>query len=204
MDFQGFSPFWHPKSRDLNGGKVSKKEIRIILILGFQMRLLLCLFCLFFCFPSHPAQADSEALIGSWVGGDTASMSIYGTLHINSKTISWGGHNKYYSKCQVGYIVVPEEGDIVFEDQVGSIFSIKNNKKSATKRNFHKDGTSTIDDEECNFTTYLLKIRGGKCANGVAYFRLTFPFEGNFTYLAVIEYDKKDHPIRWRHFHGGK
>ncbi len=54
--------------------------------------------------------APGEKLIGSWHGGDTASMSIYGTLTITAHTISWDG-------CTVEYKLKDEEPGIEFKNQ---------------------------------------------------------------------------------------
>lgn len=136
-----------------------------------------------FCLASNFALAGEENLIGSWEGGDTASMSIYGTMHISKENITWGGHNKYNPKCTVTYTIVPEEFGVTFKDQTGKVF---------------------VTSPDSKFSTYLLKISGGKCTLGISHFRLTFPFENEFNYLAMVEYhksDTSDKPMGWVHFH---
>lgn len=139
-----------------------------------------------FCLTANFAFAGEEKLIGSWEGGDTASMSIYGTMHISKAKITWGGHNKYHPKCSATYEVVPEEFGATFKDQTGNIF---------------------VTSPDSKFSTYLLKLSGEKCVLGISHFRLTFPFENEFNYLAMVEYhksDTSDKPMGWVHFHRRK
>jgi hypothetical protein len=133
-----------------------------------------------------PAFSGEEMLIGSWVGGDTASMSIYGTMRISKGNITWGGHNKYHPKCIVTYTIEPEKFGVTFEDQTGHVF---------------------VTSKDSKFSTYLLRISGGECALGISHFRLTFPFENEFSYLAMVEYHKSDtldKPMGYVHFHRRK
>lgn len=130
------------------------------------------------CLSSLSAIADEQALVGFWEGGDTASMSIYGTIQISESNISWGGHTKYHPKCLVTYTLEHEDSGTTFKDQQGRIYVISPNSK---------------------FHTYLLKVSGGKCTTGISHLRLTFE-DDSTSYLAMVEYKGLSQPVGWMHF----
>ena len=125
-----------------------------------------------------PGSAADQSFTGIWEGADTAAMSIYGTLNISATKLSWGGHSKFHPVCSASYVVVPEAYGIEFKDQVGRTY---------------------ISSADSKFTTYLLKIKGGKCTNGISYFRLTIE-DGASNDLAMVEYRDLNQPVGWVHF----
>lgn len=121
-----------------------------------------------------------EKLVGLWSGSDTASMSIYGTIRITDKYISWNKNYNYSNNCKLGYRVQKEE--------FGSYF-------------LNADGKTYVKLPDSKFTTFLLKVTGDNCATGISYFRFTFYLEGDSPdYLSMIDYDKSGNENGWVHF----
>jgi len=139
------------------------------------MRLLVLIVC---CLSSGSALGNDELFLGSWEGGDTAAMSIYGSMQISESTISWGGRSKSQPKCRATYTLVPEDYGVEFKDQTGHV---------------------SVTSPNSNFKTYLLKIKGGKCTLGISHLRLTLD-DDHSTYLAMVEYTGLTQPLGWMHF----
>lgn len=125
------------------------------------------------------AIAGPDVLYGSWEGGDTAAMSIYGFLHISEGSIAWG-RNARRPQCTTGYTVISEPAGVTFKNQTDRIFTI---------------GPGT------RFQTYLLKIRESKCTGGLGYLRLTIDSDVSSHYLAMVEYSPGLKEQGWMHFH---
>lgn len=61
------------------------------------------------------SSASAEKLFGSWEGGDTASMGIYGVMKITNKNITWGD-------CKIEYEIKKEEPGVEFRNQTNKKF----------------------------------------------------------------------------------
>lgn len=124
--------------------------------------------------------ANEKLLIGKWEGGDTASMSIYGTLKISKEFIFWDKNNNYSHNCKLSYQIEKDKYGVIFKDQT--------RKKYVTAPNNE-------------FITFLLKITNDNCNTVIGYFRLTFPSKDKLGYLAMIEYNKSRKAHGWMHFY---
>jgi len=122
---------------------------------------------------------STDVLYGEWTGGDTASDAIYGTMKISTSSITWKGNNRD-PRCTVNYRRLPEGYGVRFRDQTDNPY--------LTAPGDHR------------FKTYLLKIKGGKCALGLTHFRLTLDDELG-GYLDMVEYKGPTNPIGRMHFH---
>lgn len=126
--------------------------------------------------------AVDERLVGSWSGSDTASMSIYGTLKITDKSISWGKNNNYRNDCELGFQVQKE-------DFGSSFYNAFDSKKY-------------VITPESKFTTILLKIASDNCATGISHMRFVFDLQESEdqNYVLMIDYDKSGNELGWVHF----
>ena len=125
------------------------------------------------------ALAGSELLYGSWEGGDTAAMSIYGVLHVSEGTIAWG-RNARRPECKTGFALVAEPIGISFKNQTDKEFTT---------------GPST------QFQSFLLRIRRSKCTGDLGYVRLTVRLDVSSGYLEMVEYSPEHKEQGWMHFH---
>ena len=124
------------------------------------------------------AFAGPDLLYGSWEGGDTAAMSVYGFLHISEGSISWGREARR-PECKADYTLVAEPAGVSFKDQTDHEFTTGPNSR---------------------FQSYLLKIRPSKCAGDLGYLRLTVDPGFSSRYLAMVEYSPEQREQGWMHF----
>jgi hypothetical protein len=136
--------------------------------------LLTAMFC---CLPLF-ATAQDASLLGAWEGDDRAAQSIYGTLKIANAGLSWGGHLRHVPACRASFTLVPEQKGVEFKDQTGR---------------------SYVTSADSPFKTYLLKLKGGKCTNGVVHLRLTITNDEPGS-LAMVEYRDNGEAVGWMHF----
>lgn len=122
--------------------------------------------------------AGENSFMGTWQGGDAASMAIYGRLRISASHLVWGGHDKQHPTCRAAYVLAPEEFGTRFADQSGRVY---------------------ITAPDSKFRSYLLKIKGGKCAAGISHLRLTLD-DDSPNYLATVEYNGLRQPVGFMHF----
>lgn len=130
------------------------------------------------CLGSFPSFANENSFMGTWQGGDSASMAIYGRLRISESRIVWGGHSKQHPTCRAVYTLEHEESGTRFADQSGHVY---------------------ITESDSKFRSYLLKIKGGKCAAGISHLRLTLDDEST-NLLAMVEYNGLRQPVGFMHF----
>lgn len=123
-----------------------------------------------------PALAADISLPGMYEGGDTAAESVYGTLTIGAKTLTW---RDLHTHCTVGYRRIADSAGTRFKDQTDHEF---------------------VTGPDAGFTTYLLKLDAATCRGQVRYFRLTFPFARHPAYLALIEMGARGEPLGYMHF----
>ncbi len=127
------------------------------------------------------AAADEGGLIGDWRGLDHASESIYSTIHIAEKQISWGGGNPYNPSCKTTYTLV-------------------GNYSSAT----YPGNTSQVTLGQ-QFNIYKLKLAPHNCSNE-GYFQfaiLTDPGAGKKPkgiVAYVVTYGQDEHQDGWHIF----
>lgn len=130
-------------------------------------------------FRSASIAGSTEELYGTWHGGDKAADAIYGRMNISESSMTWKGNNND-PRCAVSYQRIREDQGVNFRDQT--------------------DNNYVTAPGEYRYTTFLLKIRGGKCALGITHFRLTLDrdFPG---YLAMVKYKGMANAIGHIHFY---
>ena len=117
-------------------------------------------------------------LIGIWDGGDRASGSIYGEIHIEYHKISWSGGGLGKEGCETGYRIEKDPDGLSFRDIFGKVY---------------------IYSREAKFFTYKLILSPKECLAGISSFRLTLPGD-SLRYAHFIEYDNQGNDVGYMHF----
>ncbi len=99
-------------------------------------------------------------------------------MNIGKSRITWKGNNND-PQCTVSYQRIAEGFGVRFQDQT--------------------DNEYVTAPGESRYTTFLLGIKGGKCALGLTHFRLTLDRELR-GYLAMVEYETTAHALGRMHF----
>lgn len=109
------------------------------------------------------------SIYGVWDGGDTATMSIYGTMIITPARVSWKPVNNNPA-CSTSYSVKKEISGVVFKDQADRKYM-------------------TTSEKNQQYSTFLLELNPCSCLESKKYLRFTTAADKRlFGYLAYIAY----------------